>query len=111
MMETEKHYSQMSENELRSEVAKLMEKARKAEQMGMVSEYAVHQRKAVLVQSYLVDPDTIVPGEIYRIEGDDGVFFQVDYLKGLFAWGYRLGGQKAIEALPISMLKEVKSGK
>lgn len=109
-MENDKHYSEMNENELRSEVASLMEKARKAEQMGMVSEYAVHQRKAVVVQSYLVDPDSIVPGEIYRIEGDDGVFFHVDYLKGLFAWGYRLGADRAIEALPLAMLKDVKSG-
>lgn len=110
-METEKHYSEMNENELRSEVASLMEKARKAEQMGMISEYAVHQRKAVMVQSYLVDPESIKPGEMYRIEGDEGMFFQVDYLKGLFAWGHRLGGEKAIEALPIAMLKDVKSGK
>ncbi|MDV6379295.1 YfhH family protein [Sporosarcina sp. GW1-11] len=110
-MATEKHYSEMNENELRTEIGLLMEKARKAEQMGMLSEYAVHQRKAVLVQSYLVDPATIVPGEIYRIEGDTGVFFQVDYLKGLFAWGHRLGGEKAVEALPLAMLKDVKSGK
>ena len=106
-METEKHYSDMNENELRSEVANLMEKARKAEQMGMVSEYAVHQRKALLVQSYMVDPATIIPGEMYRIEGDDGMFFQVEYLKGLFAWGYRLGGEKAEEALPLAMLKKL----
>lgn len=110
-MATEKHYSDMNDNELRSEIALLMEKARKAEQLGMISEYAVHQRKAVLVQSYLVDPSTIVPGEIYRIEGDDGMFFQVDYLKGLFAWGHRLAGEKAVEALPLAMLKDVKSGK
>ncbi len=106
-MENEKRYSDMNENELRSEVANLMEKARKAEQMGMVSEYAVHQRKALLVQSYLVDPATIIPGEMYRIEGDDGMFFQVEYLKGLFAWGYRLGGQRSEEALPLAMLKKV----
>lgn len=106
-METEKRYSDMDEHELRSEVANLMEKARKAEQMGMLSEYAVHQRKALLVQSYLVDPATIIPGEMYRIEGDDGMFFQVEYLKGLFAWGYRLGGEKAAEALPLAMLKKV----
>ena len=106
-METEKRYSDMNENELRTEVANLMEKARKAEQMGMISEYAVHQRKALLVQSHMVDPATIIPGEMYRIEGDDGMYFQVEYLKGLFAWGYRLGGEKAAEALPLAMLKKI----
>ena len=35
----------------------------------------------------------------------------VDYLKGRFAWGHRLGGKLALEALPISMLKSVKTGK
>ncbi|MCG3086928.1 YfhH family protein [Sporosarcina cyprini] len=110
-MESQKKYSEMTEHELRSEFARLMEKARKAEQLGIVNEYAVYQRKAVIVQSYLVDRESIVAGEVYRIDGDEGVFFKVDYLKGLFAWGYRLSGSRAEEALPISMLKPLKSGK
>ncbi|MFD1927837.1 YfhH family protein [Sporosarcina siberiensis] len=110
-MTTEKRYSEMNEHELRTEIGRLREKAMKAEQLGILNEYAVYQRKAVMAQSFLVDPSTIVPGEIYRIDGDEGVFFQVDYLKGHFAWGYRLGGDRADEALPISMLKSVKTGK
>ena len=110
-MENEKKYSQMTEHELRTEIGTIMEKARKAEQLGMVNEYAVYQRKAVMAQSYLIDPKTISKDEIYRIDGDEGVFFHVDYLKGRFAWGYRLGGERAMEALPIAMLKTVKEGK
>lgn len=110
-MENEKKYSQMSEHELRTEIGTIMEKARKAEQLGMVNEYAVYQRKAVMAQSYLIDPKSINKEEIYRIDGDEGVFFHVDYLKGRFAWGYRLGGERAMEALPIAMLKTVKEGK
>lgn len=110
-MENEKKYSDMSEHELRSEIGRLMEKARKAEQMGMINEFAVYQRKALMAKSYMIDPATIVPGEMYRIDGDEGVFFQVDYLKGRFAWGYRLGGNRAEEALPIAMLQPVKTGK
>lgn len=108
---TEKKYSEMTEYELKTEIAQLREKARKAEQLGIINEFAVYQRKMVMVESYLIDPSTIIPGEIYRIEGDDGMFFQVDYLKGRFAWGHRLGGKLSMEALPISMLKSVKSGK
>ena len=89
----------------------LREKSIKAEQLGILNEYAVYQRKVVMAQSFLVDPATIEPGEIYRIDGDEGMFFHVDYLKGRFAWGYRLGGERADEALPISMLKPVKTGK
>jgi len=110
-MTIEKKYNQMNEHELRTEIASLREKARKAETLGILNEYAVYQRKVVMAEAYLIDPSTIQAGEIYRIEGDDGMFFQVDYLKGRFAWGHRLGGEKADEALPISMLKTVKVGK
>lgn len=110
-MEIEKKYSQMNETELRREIANLLEKARKASQLGIINEYAVLERKAIMAQAYLVDPSQLIPGEVYRIEGDPGVFFQVDYLKGRFAWGYRMGGERFVEALPISMLKPLKEGK
>ena len=110
-MAIEKKYRQMIESELRQEIADLLEKAKKASQLGYVNEYAVLERKAIMAQAYLVDPSQFVPGEVYRIEGDPGVFFQVDYLKGRFAWGYRMGGDKFAEALPISMLKSLKEGK
>lgn len=110
-MTTEKRYNDMTEHELRTEIANLREKARKAEALGILNEYAVYQRKVMMAEAFLVDPTTIQPGEIYRIEADEGVFFQVDYLKGRFAWGHRLGGELADEALPISMLKPVKTGK
>ena len=105
---SEKSLKEMTEQEIRQEVANLMEKARKAEQMGMVNEFAVHQRKAVLAQSYLVDLSTIIPGELYKMEGTDGTYFHVDYLKGRFAWGYRLGGARKEEAVPVALLKPVK---
>jgi hypothetical protein len=104
-MEQEKRYSQMTEHELRQEIAKLQEKARKAEQMGMVNEFAVLERKAVMAKAYLLNPDSFKPGEIYEIEGAPGSFFKIDYLNGVFAWGYRLNGDGKDEALPISMLK------
>lgn len=108
---SEKKYSDMTEQELRTEIANLKEKARKAEQLGIVNEYAVYERKATMAQAFLTDPSSIKPGEIYRITGDPGMFFQVEYLKGRFAWGYRLGGEKFEEALPISLLATVEEGK
>ncbi|MBM7707415.1 hypothetical protein JOD03_002361 [Chryseomicrobium aureum] len=104
----DKKYSQMNEQELRQEIANLKEKSRKAEQLGIVNEYAVYERKAKMAQAYLIDPKSIIPGELYKIEGDPGVYFKVEYLKGRFAWGYRLGGERFEEALPISMLEKVK---
>ncbi len=107
----EKSYAQMTEQELREEIAKLKEKARKAEQLGIVNEFAVYERKAIMASAYLMDPKTIIKGEIYRIDGAPGEFFKVEYLKGRFAWGYRLGGERYEEALPISILLPVKEGK
>jgi hypothetical protein len=107
-MQQDKRYSQMSEYELRQEISMLHEKARKAEQMGMVNEFAVLERKAVMAKAYLLDPEVYKPGEICEIEGDPGSFFKIDYLNGVFAWGYRLDGSGKEEALPISMLKPEK---
>lgn len=101
----------MTEQELQDEIRKLREKARKAEQLGIVNEYAVYERKALMAEAYLIDPKTIVPGEMYRINGAPGEFFKVEYLKGRFAWGYRLGGERYEEALPISILAPMKVGK
>lgn len=104
----EKRYSTMSAYELQQEIAQLNEKARKAEQMGMVNEFAVLERKVIMAKAYLLNPESFKPGEIYEIEGDPGAYFKVDYLNGVFAWGYRLRGNKDEEGLPISMLKNVK---
>ncbi len=104
MEQQEKRYSQLSEYELHQEIAKLHEKARKAEQMGMVNEFAVLERKAVMAKAYLLNPEDFIPGEIYQIEGDPGAYFKIDYLNGVFAWGHRLRNGQEEEALPISML-------
>ncbi len=107
----EKQYSTMTDQELREEIAKLKEKSRKAEQLGIVNEYAVYERKALMAAAYLVDLDTIVPGEMYKLDGSPGEYFMVERLKGRFAWGYRLGGDRFEEALPVSILIPVKAGK
>ncbi|GCD84053.1 YfhH family protein [Parageobacillus thermoglucosidasius] len=104
----QKRYSEMTEQELHQEIAALTEKARKAEQMGMVNEYAVYERKIAMAKAYLLDPNDFQPGEIYEIVGDPGEYFKVRYLKGVFAWGYRLKGNGEEEALPISLLKKPK---
>ncbi|MFC4801188.1 YfhH family protein [Neobacillus sp. GCM10023253] len=107
-MQQEKRYSDMTEQELRQEISKLQEKARKAEQMGMVSEFAVLERKVLMAKAYILDPSTFKPGEIYEIEGAPGEYFKIDYMNGVFAWGYRTKGDGTQEALPISLLKWLK---
>ncbi|WP_449539077.1 YfhH family protein [Ferdinandcohnia sp. Marseille-Q9671] len=100
----EKRYSQMTDYELNQEIAALKEKARKAEQLGMVNELAVLERKAAMAKAYLLDPKDFKPGEAYEIEGDPGSYFKINYMNGVFAWGYRIGQENQEEALPISLL-------
>lgn len=102
----DKRYSEMTEQELHQEIATLTEKARKAEQLGIVNEYAVLERKIAMAKSYLLDPDDFKPGEVYEIDGDPGVQFTISFLNGTFAWGYRGGSKEEEEAFPISMLRK-----
>jgi hypothetical protein len=100
----EKRYSDMTDRELLDELSRLTEKSRKAEQLGMINEYAVYERKMAMAKCYLMDPDNFKPNETYTIEGDPGSRFIISYMNGVFAWGYR-DGSKELEAFPISMLK------
>ncbi|SDH43171.1 Protein of unknown function [Alteribacillus persepolensis] len=100
----EKRYSQMTEQELHNEIAALNEKAKKAEQMGMVNEFAVLERKRVMAEAYLIDPDDFMTGQRYSIKQEGGSFF-IKYFNGVFAWGYR-NDSNELEALPISLLED-----
>jgi hypothetical protein len=105
LFKMEKRYSEMSEQQLHKEIADLTEKARKAEQLGIVNEYAVLERKIAMAKSYLLDPGKFHKGEAYEVEGDPGSTFEIAFMNGTFAWGYRNGGKEQ-EAFPISMLKK-----
>lgn len=101
----ERRYSDMSVEELQSLVAELTEKARKAEQLGIVNEYAVLRRKIMMAQAYLLNPSDFKPGEVYDLEGAPGETLKIAYINGTFAWGYRSGNREQ-EAFPISMLRK-----
>ncbi|PYZ96912.1 hypothetical protein CR205_14660 [Alteribacter lacisalsi] len=101
----EQRYSQMTEHELRTEIAELKVKAQKAEQMGIVNEYAVHERKMAMAKAYLMNPDDFKPGETYRFSGEPDVTFTISYMNGVFAWGTRTGSRQE-EAVPISLLEK-----
>lgn len=101
-----KRYSMMSEHELHTEISTLNEKAKKAEQLGMVNEYAVLERKAVLAKAYLMNPTDFIPGEVYELLGDPGVTFKIEYLNGVFAWGHREVEGNNEEGIPISLLRK-----
>lgn len=101
-------YSDYSIEQLRAEIAKLKEKAQKAEQLGNISEVAVNERKMQVALAYTMSPDDFEPGETYELRMEPGFTFKINYINGVFAWGYRIdliGKQnEKEEALPISLL-------
>ncbi|TMW70583.1 YfhH family protein [Alteribacter natronophilus] len=101
----ERRYSRMTEHELRTEIAQLKEKAQKAEQMGIVNEYAVYERKMAMAKAYLMDPDDFEPGNTYRFAGEPDQTFTISYMNGVFAWGKRRDSREE-EAVPISLLEK-----
>lgn len=120
----ERRYSEYTYEELRQEIGELTDKARKAEQFGMVNEYAVHERKIMMAKAYMMNPKDFKKGDTHEIEGDPSHTFYIVYINGVFAWGFRKDQhgnfvEKEVEdhftaepeeALPISMLgQKVKS--
>ena len=100
----QKRYSQMTEDELRQEITDLKVKIQKAEQAGMVSEVAVLERKIVMAQSYQKDLNDYRRGDLFYIKDEDGnKTFRLDYLDGVFGWGF-YGDETEMRAIPISML-------
>ena len=95
----------MSEAELHQEIAVLNEKAKKAEQMGIVNEVWVLKRKMVMVRAYMLNPEDFKPGQTFYIEDEPDETFTISYLKGRFAWGYKSGSDE-LTAYPISLLKK-----
>ncbi|TDM00760.1 YfhH family protein [Macrococcus carouselicus] len=104
-MNEEKKLVEMSPAELRTAIAAYREKARKAEMMGIINEYDVYQRKALIAESYLVDASEIVIGKVYRLIGSEASYFKVERIKGVFAWGFRLQGDASEEGIPLSLLQ------
>ncbi|WP_085521187.1 YfhH family protein [Tuberibacillus sp. Marseille-P3662] len=104
----ERRYSDMSKHELRLEIAELKEKARKAEQMGMVNDFAVQQRKAQMAEAYLLDPSAFNPGDVCQVVvNPELTAFTISYMNGVFAWGTHQDSDNVV-AYPISILKQVR---
>ena len=100
-----KQMSEMSEQELRHEIQLYKEKMRKAEMNGIMNEYDVYQTKVIIAESYLIDSTKIEIGKIYPLNDGRGMFFKVERLKGVIAWGFRINSAESEEGLPLALLK------
>lgn len=103
-------YSDFSVEQLHREIQSLKEKALRAEQLGNISEVAIHERKMQVAMAYLLNPKDFHAGDIHELKGDPGHTFQINYINGVFAWGHRINllheRHEEEEALPISLLGE-----
>jgi hypothetical protein len=99
-----KRYSEMSKDELLTEMQRLREDGMKQHQSGLLTESELHvlEQKFYLAKSYLMDPKEIEPGRSYKVEGYDESF-QVEYLNGVMAWGKFSSSEETI-AIPIGRL-------
>ncbi|MDD9150389.1 MULTISPECIES: YfhH family protein [unclassified Sporolactobacillus] len=100
----EQRFSEMTPYELTQKIGEFTDKARKAEQMGMINELAVYERKIDMARAYLMDPESFRPGQLYYV---DDRAFRIDYMKGNFAWG-RFEDSEKMHGVPISLLKKAK---
>lgn len=101
----DKKLIEMNEHELCEVIGSYREKARKAETMGVVNEYEVWMRKALIAESYLVDVNKVEIGKVYQLIGNQKEYFKVEHIKGVFAWGFRLGAQLDEEGIPLALLQ------
>jgi Protein of unknown function (DUF1811). len=98
----ERRFSEMTPYELTEKIGEFTDHARKAEQMGMINELAVYERKIDMAKAYLMDPESFSPGRTYIVQNHP---FTVVKLKGTMAWGtFKPGGE--VRAFPISLLKK-----
>ncbi|TGA96464.1 DUF1811 family protein [Sporolactobacillus shoreae] len=100
----ERRFSEMTPFELTQKIGEFTDQARKAEQLGMVSELAVYERKIDMAKAYLMDPESFKAGQTYFIRDRA---FRIHHMKGTFAWGTLEGGEE-LRAFPISLLKKKK---
>lgn len=101
-----KRYSEMTREELFAEMQSTLGEKRKKEQAGFISEANILEQKFYMAKSYLTDPETILAGQQYRVEGMEDLF-SVRYLNGVMAWGTFSSAPDEEIALPIGRLEPV----
>lgn len=100
----------MTRREIDAYIGTKREAMRKAEMMGVENEYRVNERQVLIAESYLIDLSQIEKGKIYKIVSNEDHYFKVEYIKGVFAWGFFIGGNERETGIPVSMLQLKRKG-
>lgn len=96
---------QMTRKELNHYIQTKREKMRRAEMMGVENEYRVLERQVIIAECYLIDLSLIEKGKIYKVISQEDHYFKVEYVKGIFAWGFFVNGDEKETGIPVSMLQ------
>ncbi len=105
-----KPLGRMTRREIDAYIAEKREAMRKAEMLGVENEYRVNERQVLIAESYLIDLSQIEKGKIYKLVSNEDHYFKVEYLKGVFAWGFFIGGPERETGIPVSMLQLKRKG-
>lgn len=73
--------------------------------MGVENEYRVLERQVIIAECYLIDLSQIENGKIYKVISQEDHYFKVEYMKGIFVWGFFVNGDEKESAIPVSMLQ------
>src|SRR5699024_4189956 len=103
-------YSDLTTEQLRSEIEKYKKEAQKAEQVGNISEVVINEKKNQMQMSYMTYPEDNKPGEVYEIRLVPRYTYKVIYVDGDMDLGHRVillkETLKNEEALPIPLVGE-----
>lgn len=105
-----KPLGRMTRREIEAYIAEKREAMRKAEMLGVENEYRVNERQVLIAESYMIDLSQIEKGKIYKLVSNEDHYFKVEYLKGVFAWGFFIGGTEKETGIPVSMLQLKRKG-
>ena len=96
---------QMTRKELNHYIQTKREKMRRAEMMGIENEYRVLERQVLIAECYLIDLSLIEKGKIYKVISQEDHYFKVEYVKGIFAWGFFVNGDEKETGIPVRLLQ------
>jgi len=86
-------YKTYTNHQLQEEVEMLKEKLAQAKQDGIKSRIAIYTRKIEVVRSFMLDANDFQPGDTFTLQEDQDHIFEINEVKGVFAWGYRIHKQ------------------
>src|SRR5690625_4588174 len=103
-------YSDLTTEQLRSEIEKYKKEAQKAEKVGNISEVAINERKVQMLMSYMAYTEDYKSGEVNEIRLYPGYKFKLNYVYVVMTWEHRVNLLKETlekeKALPIPLLGE-----